>query len=130
MADEPEQLPKETSWPPPPITPKVQKTVLVQSKEMLGLLTNYSLLDFLLGLLLGPVTFFVVLAICGIVLQWFVPTLPVPKFVEWTDWGLASLGAVIIFGVFIRRYTYLMIGFVITASILAAMIGFFMYVWV
>ena len=105
-------------WPPAPVRPP--QTVLVQSKEMLGLLTNYFLLDFFLGLMLGPVACFVLFFLFGVVLEWIVPTLPIPKYMQWWSWGLPTLGAVAIFVFFIRRYTYLMVGYATTTLVLVA----------
>ncbi len=121
MFDEPKQpngSKQGKIWPPAPVRP--QQTVLVQSKEMLGLLTSYYLLDFFLGLVLGPVAFFVLFLLFGFVLEWIVPTLPTPKYMQWLYWSLPTIGAVTVFVFFIRRYTYLMVGFATTTLILAS----------
>lgn len=120
--------PERDVWPPAPLQSQKSPTVAAQSRGSLGLLTRHFLIDFVLGLMLGPVIFFLLTFGFGIIAEWLIPTLPVPKPVQWADWILTTLGVVTLSVLLIRLCVYLVVGFVTTSLILVA-IGFFLAFW-
>ena len=100
-------------WPPEPSRPSGVPGPVINPKLPPGLLTNHPVWDLLVGLFAGPVVH-VLLLLCSVSLA---------RRYEYAPWGLAVVGAILLFAFLFRRYPYLMAGFIV-ASISVAVFSF------
>lgn len=94
-------------WPPAPSRAAIVHTVPVNPKVAVGLLTSHFLWDSLLGLILGPI-------LHVLLLVFFVSLGLHARLNQYVGWGFAVLSGILLFALLLRRYPYLMVGFIAT----------------